>query len=242
MANGMDTTDLMVYGHEAWIVTDKSRYEAGELIRAVLRWGHNMRPDGFCRADEFTVFYADSHGEKVMLTPTKGEGDFYNICFPAPAEGVYTLMAIYDNTYGHDDDDNWYEGIRKNLPLSKTVTNYLQMYAACFSVGVPGGAVPFLPESCIGFSFDRWDGDAEILLSHLWRGGVPEGLVSVTLVFFDGESYQEKMLLTDKTGELFFSVKKPGTYCLIYRTGLDEAVPDEYDERAVTSTFTYTKR
>ena len=34
MAQGMDTTDRMVYGHEAWILTDKSRYEGrvGQLV------------------------------------------------------------------------------------------------------------------------------------------------------------------------------------------------------------------
>ncbi len=242
MAQGMDTTDRMVYGHEAWILTDKSRYEAGDTVHAVLRWGHNMRPDGFCRADEFDIFYAGPDGKKVILTPTKGEGDYYDIEFPAPAAGAYTLMAIYENTYGHDGDDNWYEGVRRNLPLSRTVTNYLQMYAVGFSVGQDGGELPFLPEARVAFSFLAWRGAADILTARLHRDGRPEGLVSVTLVFYDGESYQEKMLLTDKNGELFFSAKEKGTYLLIYGTGLDEAVEGEYEERAVTSTFTYISR
>ncbi len=242
MHTGMDTTDLMVYGHEAWIVTDKSTYLPGEEVHAVLRWGHNMRPDGFCRADEFTIFYADADGKETALTPTKGEGDFYNIRFPAPGTGVYTLMAIYDNTYGHDGNDNWYEGVRRNLPLSQTVTNYLQIYSTAFSVGTAEGGVPFLPHSRISFSVEDWRSSLSILHAALFRDGKPEGLVSSTLVFSDGTEYKEKMLLTDREGKLFFSVKEPGTYCLIYRTGLDEAAEGEYEERAVTATFTYISR
>ena len=67
MPKNVDTTDLMVYGHEAWIETEQSDYAPGETVNAVLRWGHNMRPDGFCRADEFQIFYLDHNGEKVLL-------------------------------------------------------------------------------------------------------------------------------------------------------------------------------
>ena len=242
MARGMDTTDLMVYGHEAWITTDKSCYGAGEQVHAILRWGHNMRPDGFCRADEFEIFYLDGAGEKVMLIPEKGEGDFYNITFPAPAAGVYRLIAIYDNTYGHDGNDNWYEGVRRNLPLSETVTNYFQVYATVFSVDEPCGTVSFFPETRVAFEFENWSAKAEILRLRLLRDGAAEGLVSATLIYFDGTEYNERMLLTERDGSVFFSVREKGTYCLIYRTGLDESIPGEYEERAVTSTFTYCAR
>ena len=59
MRRGIDTTDYMVYGHEAWIITDKSVYNPGEEVRGILRWGHYMRPDGFFRLDEFRAFVCD---------------------------------------------------------------------------------------------------------------------------------------------------------------------------------------
>lgn len=242
MPHGVDTTDRVVFGHEAWITTDKSQYSPGEEVHAILRWGHNMRPDGFCRADEFQIFYLGADGEKVLLTPKKGDGDFYHLTFPAPAAGVYPLIAIYDNTYGHDGNDNWYEGVRRNLPLSETVTNYFQVYVTVFSVDVPNGAVSFFPETRIAFTLDAWESEAEILRLRLLRDGAPEGLVSATLIYFDGSDYSEKMLLTERDGSLFFSVREPGEYCLIYRTGLDESIPDVYEERAVTTTFTYISR
>ena len=242
MPKNVDTTDLMVYGHEAWIETEQSDYAPGETVNAVLRWGHNMRPDGFCRADEFQIFYLDHNGEKVLLTPEKGNGDFYHIRFRAPDAGVYQLIAIYNNTYGHDGNDNWYEGVRRNLPLSETVTNYFQVYTTVFSIGTAHGTVPFYPESRIAFFLEDWSSNSEILRFRLMRDGAAEGLVSTTLVYFDGTEYTEKMLLTDRDGSLLFSAQKPGTYCLIYRAGLDESIPGEYEERAVTSTFTYCAR
>lgn len=198
MPKNVDTTDLMVYGHEAWIETEQSDYAPGETVNAVLRWGHNMRPDGFCRADEFQIFYLDHNGEKVLLTPEKGNGDFYHIRFRAPDAGVYQLIAIYNNTYGHDGNDNWYEGVRRNLPLSETVTNYFQVYTTVFSIGTAHGTVPFYPESRIAFFLEDWSSNSEILRFRLMRDGAAEGLVSTTLVYFDGTEYTEKMLLTDR--------------------------------------------
>ena len=37
MRREIDTTDYLVYGHEAWIVKDKSVYEPGEEVHAILR-------------------------------------------------------------------------------------------------------------------------------------------------------------------------------------------------------------
>ena len=90
MRRGIDTTDYLVYGHEAWIVTDKSVYEPGEEVHRILRSGHYMRPYGFFRLDEFQAFVCDEAGNRIALAPVKelGDdwGDYYELNFtPSPA-------------------------------------------------------------------------------------------------------------------------------------------------------------
>lgn len=240
---GIDTTDWVVYGHEAWIVTDKSRYEPGETVRAVLRWGHNMRPDGFCRTDEFRIFAADEQGNQEVLTPVKGDGDYYDFFFVPKHKGVYTIMSVYDNTYGRDENDEYFEGTRQDLPDILEVINYLQIYSVNISVGVEGGSVPFIDGSRASFVPVNWESDIKGMLKlRLVKDKIPVSMASVTVVQYDGKDYFERVLVTDRNGEVFFDVSKPGIYFPIYRTGFNEPMEGYYESKEVTVSYTYIKR
>ena len=150
MRRGIDTTDYLVYGHEAWIVTDKSVYEPGEEVRGILRWGHHMRPDGFFRLDEFRAFVSDEDGNRISLTPVKGPGDewgdYYELIFTPRSEGIHTIMAIYDNNWVRDENDEYFEGDRRTHPGILDAKNYPQIYSTCISVGDKKSEAVFIHE------------------------------------------------------------------------------------------------
>ena len=246
MRKGIDTTDMVVYGHEAWITTDKNTYAPWETVHAVLRWGHNNRPDGFCRLDEFRAFLVDPQGNRKVLSPKQGNpdalGDYYDIDFVPHGEGVFTIMVIYDNIYGRSDSDEYFEGTRGDFPDIKEVIRYLQPYSACFTVGEPGAQPAFVEDSRISFVPAFPEGMApDKLTVRLLQDRFPIRQASVTLVYYDGITWFERMMTTDENGTLFFNTEAPGQYCLIYRTGLNEPLPGVYEKKEVTATYTFLK-
>lgn len=246
MRKGIDTTDLLVYGHEAWIVTDKSVYEPGEEVYAVLRWGHNMRPDGFFRLDEFRAFVSDEEGNRIALSPVKGpgdeQGDFYELRFNPVSKGIHTIMAIYDNNYVRDENDVYYEGDRRTFPDILDAKNYPQIYETCISVGEKSGAVQFIHESRVSFVPDPWESDADVVNLTLIHDRFPVKEATVIVVHFDGETYFERTLNTDPDGKVFFSTAKPGVYMAVTRKPLQEGIEGIYDSKEIASTFTFVKR
>ena len=238
---GTDTTEKMVYGHEAWICTDKQVYQAGETVCAVLRWGHNMRPDGFCRADEFSSFVTAPDGTKTALIPEQGDGDFYNFKFEAAQSGVYTIASIYDNTYGRDENDEYYEGTREQYPDMMEVINYLQIYSANVVVAAAGEPAQVSGIRLLIVPEKTWDNCfcGKSVKLRLTQDNRPIPLATVLLVAFDGTAYKERILATDREGVVMVAPDCAGTYCLIYRCVLDERVENAYDSRDVVVTYAF---
>lgn len=246
MRKGIDTTDMLVYGHEAWIVTDKSNYEPGEEVRGILRWGHHIRPDGFFRLDEFRAFVTDEKGNRIALSPVKGpgdeQGDYYELRFTPTSTGIHTIMAIYDNNYVRDENDVYYEGDRRQYPDILDAKNYPQIYETCVTVGEKKDTIQFIHESRVSFIPDPWEADADILHLKLIHDKFPVKGASVIVVHYDGKDYFERFLNTDQNGEIFFSTEKKGVYMAVTRKALAEGIEGIYDCKEIASTFTYVKR
>lgn len=246
MRKGIDTTDMMVYGHEAWIVTDKSVYEPGEEVCGIMRWGHNMRPDGFFRLEEIRAFATDEKGNRIAITPVKGPGDelgdYYELRFTPTNAGIYTIMCIYDNNYVRDEKDVFYEGDRRTYPEILEAKNYPQIYETCITVGEKRGTIDFIHESRVSFIPDSWEADTDVLHLTLIFDKFPVKGASCIVVHFDGENYFERFLNTDQDGKIFFNVEKKGVYMAVTRKDLDEGIEGIYDSKGVASTFTYVKR
>ena len=246
MRKGIDTTDLLVYGHEAWIVTDKSVYKPGEEVRGILRWGHHMRPDGFFRLDEFRAFVTDEQGNRIALSPVKGpgdeQGDYYELRFTPTSAGIHTIMAIYDNNYVRDENDVYYEGDRRTCPGILDAKNYPQVYETCISVWEKKGPIEFIHESRVSFLPDPWESDADVLRLTLIHDRFPVKGASVVVVHYDGENCFERFLHTDENGKIYFSTAKKGVYMAVTRKPLAEGIEGVYDSKEIASTFTYVKR
>ncbi len=245
MRIGIDTTEYLVYGHEAWITTDRSVYEKGEEVHAILRWGHNMRPDGFFRLDEFRAFVSDEKGNRIALSPVKGSderGDYYELNFTPITDGIQTIMAIYDNNYVRNEKDEYFEGDRRTYPDILDAKNYPQIYETCVSVGKESGEVAFIHESRVSFVPEPWLADTDVLKLKLVYDKFPVKGASVIVVHYDGENYFERFLNTDENGMIFFNVEKSGTYMAVTRKGLAEGMEGIYDSKEIASTFTYMKR
>lgn len=246
MRKGIDTTDLLVYGHEAWIVTDKSVYEPGEEVCGILRWGHHMRPDGFFRLDEFRAFVTDEQGNRIALSPVKGpgdeQGDYYELRFTPTSAGIHTIMAIYDNNYVRDENDVYYEGDRRTFPGILDAKNYPQVYETCISVWEKKGPIEFIHESRVSFLPDPWESDADVLRLTLIHDRFPVKGASVVVVHYDGENCFERFLHTDQNGKIYFSTAKKGVYMAVTRKPLAEGIEGVYDSKEIASTFTYVKR
>jgi uncharacterized GH25 family protein len=243
---GIDTTDMLVYGHEAWIVTDKSVYEPGEEVCGILRWGHNMRPDGFFRLDEFRAFVQDEAGNRIALSPVKGPGDewgdYYELRFTPTSKGIHTIMAIYDNNYVRDEKDVYYEGDRRTYPDILDAKNYPQIYATCISVTEKSAPVAFIHESRVAFIPTPWEADADVVNLTLIHDKFPVKGASVIVVHYDGKEYFERFLNTDDNGRVFFNTEKKGIYMAVTRKPLAEGIEGIYDSKEIASTFTVVKR
>ncbi|SFT51502.1 Uncharacterized conserved protein, contains GH25 family domain [Lachnospiraceae bacterium XBD2001] len=243
---GIDTTDMLVYGHEAWIVTDKSVYEPGEEVCGILRWGHNMRPDGFFRLDEFRAFVQDEAGNRIALSPVKGPGDewgdYYELRFTPTSKGIHTIMAIYDNNYVRDEKDVYYEGDRRTYPDILDAKNYPQIYATCISVTEKSAPVAFIHESRVAFIPTPWEADADVVNLTLIHDKFPVKGASVIVVHYDGKEYFERFLNTDDNGRVFFNTEKKGIYMAVTRKPLAEGIEGIYDSKEIASTFTFVKR
>ena len=243
---GIDTTDMLVYGHEAWIVTDKSVYEPGEEVCGILRWGHNMRPDGFFRQDEFRAFVQDEAGNRIALSPAKGPGDewgdYYELRFTPTSKGIHTIMAIYDNNYVRDEKDVYYEGDRRTYPDILDAKNYPQIYATCISVKEKSAPVAFIHESRVAFVPTPWEADADVVNLTLIHDKFPVKGASVIVVHYDGKEYFERFLNTDDNGRIFFNTEKKGIYMAVTRKPLAEGIEGIYDSKEIASTFTFVKR
>ena len=246
MRTGIDTTDLLVYGHEAWIITDKSHYKLGEEVHAIMRWGHHMRPDGFFRLDEFRAFVSDESGNRIAISPVKGpgdaQGDFYELIFTPTTTGTHTIMAIYDNNYVRNEKDEYFEGDRRTYPDILDAKNYPQIYVTCISIEKESETIPYIHESRVSFVPDTWEPDTDVLHLNLIHDRFPLAGSTVVVVHYDGENYFERILNTDAEGRIFFSVDKPGVYMAVTRTPLAEGIPGIYDSKEIASTFTYVKR
>lgn len=246
MRRGIDTTDYLVYGHEAWIITDKSVYSPGEEVRGILRWGHYMRPDGFFRLDEFRAFVCDEAGNRIALSPVKGpgdeQGDYYELVFTPQSAGIHTIMAIYDNNYVRDENDKYYEGDRRTYPDILDAKNYPQIYETCITVGEKKGNVSFIHESRVSFVPEPWEPDADVLHLTLIHDRFPVKHASVIVIHYDGKEYFERTLHTDEDGRIFFNVEKQGVYLAVTRKPLQEGIEGIYDSKEIASTFTYVKR
>ena len=243
---GIDTTDMLVYGHEAWIVTDKSVYEPGEEVCGILRWGHNMRPDGFFRLDEFRAFVQDEAGNRIALSPVKGPGDewgdYYELRFTPTSKGIHTIMAIYDNNYVRDEKDVYYEGDSRTYPDILDAKNYPQIYATCISVTEKSAPVAFIHESRVAFIPTPWEADADVVNLTLIHDKFPVKGASVIVVHYDGKEYFERFLNTDDNGRVFFNTEKKGIYMAVTRKPLAEGIEGIYDSKEIASTFTFVKR
>ncbi len=246
MRRGIDTTDMMVYGHEAWIVTDKSVYAPGEEVKSVMRWGHNMRPDGFFRLDEIRAFATDEMGNRIAITPVKGSGDelgdYYELNFTPVNEGVYTIMCIYDNNYCRNEKDEYIEGDRRQYPNILDCKNYPQIYVTCITVGEKSLEPDFIHEARVQFVPTPWQADTDVVKLTLIHDKFPVKGASCIVVHYDGKEYFERFLNTDENGEIFFNVEKKGTYMAVTRKPLSEGIPGIYDAKEIASTFTYVKR
>lgn len=246
MRRGVDTTDMLVYGHEAWVVTDKSVYAPGEEVCAILRWGHHMRPDGFFRLDEIRVFVQDEAGNRIAITPVKGPGDemgdYYELRFTPTSTGIHTIMAIYDNNYVRNEKDEYFEGDRRTYPDILDAKNYPQIYETCITVGEKSGTIDFIHESRVSFIPKPWEADTDVLHLCLIHDKFPVKDASVCVVCYDGNEYFERFLNTDENGEIFFNTEKKGIYMAVTRKPLAEGIEGIYDSKEIASTFTYVKR
>ena len=246
MRRGIDTTNMMVYGHEAWIVTDKSVYAPGEEVCGIMRWGHHMRPDGFFRLDEIRAFATDEKGNRIAITPVKGPGDelgdYYELRFTPTGTGIYTIMCIYDNNYVRNEKDEYFEGDRRTYPDILEAKNYPQIYETCITVGEKSGTIDFIHESRVSFIPEPWEADTDVLHLRLIFDKYPVKGASVAVIHYDGENYFERFLNTDQDGKIFFSVDKKGVYMAVTRKDLDEGIEGIYEGKGVASTFTYVKR
>lgn len=226
---------------EAWITLDKNRFELEETIYAVLNWGHKMRPDNLCHADRIKVVLTDPVGNIIEIAPVNVDETLYNITSHVKSAGAYSLTAVCESICLQDDNNINPEAVQKSSAGIRRSVNYLLITSACFLVGDCKVAVPKVPDTKTVLVPEKWEipGFYKLISVCLKKDGQPAPYAPVTLVFGNCNGYLERELKTDKYGNVFFIPYMTGTYCLINKTTLDEAISGVCDSTKITAAFSF---
>lgn len=121
-----DTTDRMVYGHEAWLEMGASHAHTGEDTAIYVKWGHHMKVDGLARREGMDAQVVLPGGEIEGITITEGSPEYHLVKFTPRIEGLYHVVTKHEGHYAVDSQGKYHRGTRQEYPDAVKATYYLQ--------------------------------------------------------------------------------------------------------------------
>lgn len=239
---GLDTTDLMVYGHEGWLEPSGTHVHPGDALQIFFNWGHHMVSDGLAREDGLSAFYVTpgGHREKMAVSGRKDNRYVFD-CLPGE-KGTYHFVCTYEGSYVIDRDGNYHPGSLKDFPDAKSASLYTQFSHLALPVGHPqpkneSFEIPELALRLIPKAWKTWQMGDEMSF-NLQQGNtfLPHTKVNMTHAPDDGGEVRYKIFQTDDLGNFHVKIDAAGRYLLIARHHFPENESDLYSDISLTYT------
>lgn len=234
-----DTTDLIVYGHEAWLEMGASHAHTGEESAVYLKYGHNMKVDGLARREgiEALAVWPDGNTEAISLE--EGSPEYHLLKFTPTMEGFYSVVAKHPGNYAIDKEGNYHKGTRQDCPGAVKAVYYLQFAQIIVPAGHDPEAAPpatGMPLEIRAGKWKSWRAGDMLNLSVLFRGEPLDG-INVDIVLDGPGGYRQWQKMTGGGGTLNLEAAEPGRYLLIARHKVPEGREGFYDEMSHTATL-----
>lgn len=220
-----DTTNKMVYGHEPWLEMVESHCHAGGKAELLVKWGHNMQPEGLCKKDNLTAMAITPAGEMAILAVEGGFPDHYKLHAPVPTDGYYHVVVQNTGDYVLDRDYRYYQGTRREYPEAAHATHYIQYAQYFVRAGHDLESKPRLAGEELTF---------EILL----RGNRETDAV-LDEAYSDGVDYRQWKEIGGVDGRKMMRPQDPGRYLVVARREVQERQDGVYDNLSLTTTLSF---
>jgi len=239
----LDTTDLMVYGHEGWLEPSTTHVHEGDTVQLYFKWGHNMVSDGLARMEGLSAFFVPPDGNQQELSITDQKKDCYIFSMVPKTAGIYHFICKYTGSYVIDREGNYHPGNLKDYPDAQHATLYTQFSHLSLQVGhqLPENGLPEMPElglRLVPREWKRWRIGDEIVF-NLQQGlnPLPHVKVNMAHAIDNGSEVRHKRLETDEHGNFSLKIEEAGRYLLIARHQSPEEEPDLYSDTHLTYTY-----
>jgi uncharacterized GH25 family protein len=236
-----DTTDKMVYGHEAWLEPAETHCHTGGQAEVLVKWGHNMKPEGLCRKENLKAMVLYPDGEKVTVPVSEGGQDYYTLRFAVPVEGYYHVVLENNGDYILDQDYQYHEGSRREFPQAAHAIHYLQYAQAFIRVGHdPEGTVRRAATQLelAPVAWKQWRKGEEVPLRLEFRGqALPDEVLDV--IYSLNDVYKVWKESAGEGGVLKLHADRPGYYLAVARREVQEKQEGVYDTLSLTATLSF---
>jgi len=237
----LDTTDLMVYGHEPWLEIGGSHGHEGEDAELHLKWGHNMRADGLASREGMAAFVVYPGGSTEELVVENGCAKFHVVSFNPPVDGLYNVVSKNIGSYVLDREGNHHQGTRREYPDAAKAVLYNQ-YAQCIvPVGHDLEGVPRSSGTTLEIRpvyWKHWQVGETLPLVVFFRGEPLDG-IAVDVAVSGPAGYRQCQEMTGPEGGLALLAEEPGRYLVIARHRVPECEAGVYDELSLTATLAF---
>jgi ABC-type Co2+ transport system, periplasmic component len=174
-----DTTDLMVYGHEAWLEMGASHAHTGEESTIYLKYGHNMKVDGLARREGIEALVVRPDGKSQAIRLEEGSAEYHLLKFTPAMEGLYNVVAKHPGNYAIDKEGKYHKGTRQDCPDAVKAVHYLQFAQTIVPAGHDLEAAPPAAGTPLEIKAGHWKswraGDV-LEFTVLFRGDPLDGI------------------------------------------------------------------
>lgn len=234
-----DTTDLMVYGHEAWLEMGASHGHTGEETMIYLKYGHNMKIDGLARREGFEAVAIHPGEFREEIDIVGGTPEYHLLKFTPTVEGFYGVVAIQLGNYAIDKAGKYHRGTREDYPEAVKAVFYQQFAQIIVPAGHDLEKEPPATRLPLEIRAGRWKqhraGDT-LDLTVMYRNEPLDG--AIVDIASDGPGgYKQRQEMTGSGGALNITVSEPGRYLLVARHRIPVGDDGLSDEMSLTATL-----
>lgn len=236
-----DTTSKMVYGHEAWLEMVESHCHAGGKAELLVKWGHNMQPEGLCKKDSLTATAVTPAGEMAILAIEAGFSDHYVLHTPIPSNGYYHVVVQNTGDYVLDKEYQYYQGTRREYPEAAHATHYIQYAQYFVRVGHDLESKPRqagLQLEIAPATWEPWRAGDELAFEILFRGNRETDAV-LDVAYSNSVEYRQWKEIGGVDGRIILQPKDPGRYLVVARREAQERQDGVYDSLSLTTTLSF---
>ena len=236
----LDTTDLMVYGHEGWLVPFVSHVHEGDTMDVHFCWGHNMQAQGLTDKEGLSVYSFDPTGGKTEMELAGNTQYHYTFRTKAEKKGLYHFISQKTGYYCRDAEGKFLKGCLKENPGAASSTHYVQYAHLALPVGhglapsdysdTPNIPLRIVPDSWNKFSV------GETFNFTVMLNDKPLEHCDIDIAHTLTAETMHNETFSDENGRVSLLIKEPGKYLIVVRC----TVPQGEEGLCYDTRYTYT--